>query len=258
MKVGRRLILSLSFYFLPLQNTLKRSREDSTYNRLTTTGQLKSNGRTPPTTVNGEVTVPNGQKPLLTEPLKFSDEWLIEDLESDGREASDKELISPPAKVVSKEMASDAADEAEQAESEYSSLDDEEDDDFGDETRGNEESLEEDALDAMTIKNGCSDTSLTTKVTMKELQGTYSGCVVGGRSSAAPFSPSLFPNVPLYFSFASHLEAGPTLPPCITKIMKWKLTPVTPVVVRKVLTNTGFRLLKRETPILYRRKASTY
>lgn len=204
------------------------------------------------------------QKPL-TEPLQFSEEWLIEDLESDGaRELSDKELVSPPAKVVNKKQHDDGQQRSEEdAESEYSSLedddvddvDDDDDGDFGDETRATEESLEEDVLDAMT-KNG-SDTSLLLqqvngggggngKVAMKVLQGTVSGCVEGGRSTTAPFSVSLFPNVPVYFSFANHLEAGPALPPCISKIMKWKLTPVTPVVVRKVLTNTGFRLLKRK------------
>lgn len=245
----------LFFYWPPtsdLQYTLKRSREESAYNKMT--GQIKS---------NGTMTLANGhsQKPL-TEPLQFSEEWLIEDLESDAaRELSDKELVSPPAKVVNKQQQPQHGDgqqkSEEDAESEYSSLEDDDDDDdgdFGDETRATEESLEEDVLDAMT-KNG-SDPSLLLqqvnggggngKVAMKVLQGTVSGCVEGGRATTAPFSVSLFPNVPVYFSFANHLEAGPALPPCISKIMKWKLTPVTPVVVRKVLTNTGFRLLKRK------------
>lgn len=208
-------------------------------------------------------------------------------MESDQGQ-SDKELVSPPAKVVNKasltthvrangtateeattnrdrmkQSERDAA--AEQADqSEYSSLDDDEeedDEDFNDDTAGaNDESLEEDVLDAMTaednrsaVTNSSDSSSLLTvngtgnsKVTMKQLHGTVSGCVMGGRQTTAPFSQSLFPNVPLYFSFATHTETGPTVPQCISKIMKWKLTPVTPVVVRKVLVNTGFRLLKRK------------
>lgn len=248
---------------------------------ITTTPQRNGTPQTGTTPTNRN----HHHQHLLNEPLQLSDEWCIEDLESDQGQ-SDKELVSPPAKVVNKaplttyakangtateevtnrdrmtQSERDAA--AEQADqSEYSSLDDEEEDDedFNDDTAGaNDESLEEDVLDAMTaednrsaVTNSSDSSSLLTvngtgnsKVTMKQLHGTVSGCVMGGRQTTAPFSKSLFPNVPLYFSFATHTEVGPTVPPCISKIMKWKLTPVTPVVVRKVLVNTGFRLLKRK------------
>lgn len=73
-------------------------------------------------------------------------------------------------------------------------------------------------------------------------------CVAGKKylSSAAPLSPSLFPFVPPYITFASHGEKGPPMPPSIQKILKWKLTTITPIVVRRVLLNTGFRLLRSE------------
>lgn len=71
-------------------------------------------------------------------------------------------------------------------------------------------------------------------------------CVAGKFSTTAPLSPSLFPFVPPYITFASHGEKGPTIPPSIQKILKWKLTTITPIVVRRVLLNTGFRLLRSE------------
>lgn len=36
------------------------------------------------------------------------------------------------------------------------------------------------------------------------------------------------------------------MPLAIKKALKWKLTTITPIVIRKVLLNSGFRLLKRK------------
>ncbi|KAL7040879.1 hypothetical protein ACKWTF_000545 [Chironomus riparius] len=69
-------------------------------------------------------------------------------------------------------------------------------------------------------------------------------CVQGGRVLQEPFAASLFPYVPPFITFASFEEKGPDLPPAIHKILKWKLTTITPLLVRKVLLNTGFRLMK--------------
>jgi hypothetical protein len=71
-------------------------------------------------------------------------------------------------------------------------------------------------------------------------------CVHGGRVLQAPLAPSLFPFVPPYISFATFEDKGPDMPPAIHKILKWKLTTITPLLVRKVLLNTGFRLMKSE------------
>lgn len=71
-------------------------------------------------------------------------------------------------------------------------------------------------------------------------------CVVGNYATAAPLAPSLFPNVPPYITFASHTEKGPPMHPLVGKVLKWKLTTITPIVIRKVLINTGFRLLRSE------------
>lgn len=71
-------------------------------------------------------------------------------------------------------------------------------------------------------------------------------CVHGGRVLGAPFAPSLFPFVPPYITFATFEEKGPEIPPIIHKQLKWKLTTITPLLVRKVILNTGFRLMKSE------------
>ncbi|XP_035917353.1 tubulin polyglutamylase TTLL4 isoform X2 [Anopheles stephensi] len=74
---------------------------------------------------------------------------------------------------------------------------------------------------------------------------TSIGSVLGGNAPEGPLAPSLFPYVPPYLTFATHDEKGPPMPPSIHKVLKWKLTLITPIVVRKVLQNSGFRLLKK-------------
>lgn len=64
--------------------------------------------------------------------------------------------------------------------------------------------------------------------------------------NGSPLTPSLFPNVPPYITFAAHDAKGPAMPLQIKKALKWKLTAITPIVIRKVLLNSGFRLLKRK------------
>ncbi|XP_063529810.1 tubulin monoglutamylase TTLL4-like isoform X3 [Cydia strobilella] len=58
---------------------------------------------------------------------------------------------------------------------------------------------------------------------------------------------SLFPRVPPYLKFVSYDEAtAQKIPAPIQKHLKWKLTSITPIVVKKTLTNSGFRLVKSE------------
>ncbi|KAM3961183.1 uncharacterized protein ACR2FA_004735 [Aphomia sociella] len=59
--------------------------------------------------------------------------------------------------------------------------------------------------------------------------------------------PSLFPRVPPYLRFVGHEDTPPLkIPMAIQKHLKWKLTTITPIVVKKTLTNSGFRLVKSE------------
>lgn len=71
-------------------------------------------------------------------------------------------------------------------------------------------------------------------------------CVEGRRPDKAPLTPSLFAHVPPYITFATHEEKGSPMPAAVTRILKWKLTTITPIVIRKILLNSGFRLLKRK------------
>lgn len=64
-------------------------------------------------------------------------------------------------------------------------------------------------------------------------------------------SPSLFPNVPPYLNFTSHADKGPTMPAALHRVLKWKLSPVMPKIVKRVVLNSGFRIIKSEKGFLY-------
>lgn len=56
--------------------------------------------------------------------------------------------------------------------------------------------------------------------------------------------PSLFPHVPPYLKFYPHDQCGPKMPSSIQKHLRWRLSNITPVIVRKTLLNSGFRLVR--------------
>lgn len=60
-------------------------------------------------------------------------------------------------------------------------------------------------------------------------------------------APSIFPNVPPYLNFSSHVEKGPPMPEALHKVLKWKLSPVMPKIVKRVVLNSGFRIIKNTT-----------
>lgn len=60
----------------------------------------------------------------------------------------------------------------------------------------------------------------------------------------AILSPSLFPNVPPYLNFTSHADKGPPMPAALHRVLKWKLSPVMPKIVKRVVLNSGFRIIK--------------
>ncbi|XP_015607158.1 tubulin polyglutamylase TTLL4 isoform X2 [Cephus cinctus] len=68
----------------------------------------------------------------------------------------------------------------------------------------------------------------------------------GDKKISKPFRRSLFPNVPPYISFQSHDSQGQSnLPFEIRRHLKWRLSSITPLLVRRTLTNSGFRLFKK-------------
>lgn len=134
-------------------------------------------------------------------------------------------------------------------ESEYSSLED--DDDFAaDVAEGdaNDSLSETEEANSASLTNGAAapaDPSQLPNVTM------IADCVSGRRSLPGPLTSSMFPHVPPYITFSSHEEKGPQMPPEITKVLKWKLTTITPLVIRRILINSGFRLLKSKYEFEY-------
>lgn len=62
-----------------------------------------------------------------------------------------------------------------------------------------------------------------------------------------PLRASLFAHVPPYVKFSSHdTPSSSKLPHTANKHLKWRLSNITPIVVRKTLSNTGFRLVRSE------------
>lgn len=56
---------------------------------------------------------------------------------------------------------------------------------------------------------------------------------------------SLFPHVPPYIKFAAHDTKGVILPAAISRLLKWKLSTITPVVVRRTIMNSNFKLVRK-------------
>lgn len=53
--------------------------------------------------------------------------------------------------------------------------------------------------------------------------------------------PSYFPFVPPYMNFCMHDEKTDELPEEIRKLLKWRLSPITPIVVKRTVSNSGKR-----------------
>ncbi|CAH0564167.1 unnamed protein product [Brassicogethes aeneus] len=59
-----------------------------------------------------------------------------------------------------------------------------------------------------------------------------------------PLRHSLFPHIPPYICFSSHDSPIPMKFPMGGKFFKWKLTTITPILVRQTLSNSGFSLVR--------------
>ena len=67
-------------------------------------------------------------------------------------------------------------------------------------------------------------------------------------SESQPCIPALrfsaFPDLPPYLNFCLHDEHVVELPWAVRRHLKWKLSTITPVCVRKTVLNSGFRIIK--------------
>ena len=67
----------------------------------------------------------------------------------------------------------------------------------------------------------------------------------GEKRCKMPFRRSLFSNVPPYIIFQSFESKGPIMPYEVTRHLKWRLSTITPLIVRRTLVNSGYRLMKK-------------
>ena len=58
-----------------------------------------------------------------------------------------------------------------------------------------------------------------------------------------PIRESLFPFIPPYIVFSSHDTKVSRSLPTGARYLKWKLSTITPILIRKTLTNSGFRMV---------------
>lgn len=69
----------------------------------------------------------------------------------------------------------------------------------------------------------------------------------GDKQNKLPFRRSLFDNVAPYIIFQSCdcKKPGPVLPYEVTRHLKWHLSRITPLIVRRTVVNSGYRLMKK-------------
>ncbi|XP_046748761.1 tubulin monoglutamylase TTLL4-like [Diprion similis] len=67
----------------------------------------------------------------------------------------------------------------------------------------------------------------------------------GDKTSKPPLRRSLFAYVAPYVAFQPFETKGPTLPVEIGRHLKWRLSPITPLLVRRTLMNSGYRMVRK-------------
>lgn len=59
------------------------------------------------------------------------------------------------------------------------------------------------------------------------------------------FSPSLFSHVPPAINFCHYNEKTQEMPAIIGRLLKWRFTNITPLIVRRTISNSGFKITKK-------------
>ncbi|KAJ8959100.1 hypothetical protein NQ318_022357 [Aromia moschata] len=107
---------------------------------------------------------------------------------------------------------------------------------------GSDSEIEDEDLDRdpESISEPLTDRARMTCPTLRNFPSVPRNRVRSGDAVSWPIRPSLFPNIPPYIHFNSHDSAVEFKIPNGRRFFKWKLSTITPVVVRKTLTNSGF------------------
>ncbi|KAK9752749.1 Tubulin-tyrosine ligase family [Popillia japonica] len=88
----------------------------------------------------------------------------------------------------------------------------------------------------------CSKTSIKEASPVPEISSQIGA---GDSLPCWPLRESLFPHIPPYINFNTHDSTSPFNLPPGRRYLKWKLSTITPIVVRKTLQNTGFQLIRK-------------
>jgi len=90
----------------------------------------------------------------------------------------------------------------------------------------------------------CSPAHMVCSISTRE-QGKNSAIQTSTDRLHPALRASLFSHIAPYIRFYSHDAKGDSLPPCIQKLLKWKLSTITPVVVRRTILNSNFKLVRK-------------
>ncbi|XP_055861674.1 probable beta-tubulin polyglutamylase isoform X1 [Biomphalaria glabrata] len=118
---------------------------------------------------------------------------------------------------------------------------------------GEEEALESyyeaNSSDAGSESYSTRSTSPTRQPVITTIQETKSQTLKSVSSNSVVIKPafifSLFKNIPPTLNFVEEGEKAETLPWELRKLLKWKLSPITPIVVKTAIGRIGFRITKK-------------
>lgn len=100
-----------------------------------------------------------------------------------------------------------------------------------------DESIKEDDEDSPTFEISSSESS--------KIISVPDGNFAAGDTSVWPIRESLFPHVSPYILFNTFDAAEPRMITIGRKFFKWKLSTITPILVRKVIVNSGFVMVRK-------------
>lgn len=115
-------------------------------------------------------------------------------------------------------------------------------DDINSDCNGSDSENETNLDDIDNVEENSTDKSENSSESCLSLDQNETG---SGDAVNWPLRPSLFPNIPPYIKFRTFSSEVEVKIPNAKKFFKWKLSTITPMIVRKTITNTGFVLVRK-------------
>ncbi|CAL4121752.1 unnamed protein product, partial [Meganyctiphanes norvegica] len=126
---------------------------------------------------------------------------------------------------------------------------------LGDEDESCGEDDNQSVISSVTIESTCSLRSVASEVAStislnEQGQATNEdgSLLYNSTPSTTPlpsFNVSLFSHVPPAINFCKYNEKTDVMPSVIQRLLKWRLTNITPLIVKKTVTNSGFKMTKK-------------